>query len=89
MATKMKAAKFKEPRRLGLHSAEALSLRSLCPEMCIICKTKDLKLKHSRQLQSKIITKTSAKTPKYAAFARYDKEMIIVVSDFKNTRNVT
>ena len=55
--------------------------------MCIICKKKDLKLKHSRQLQSKIVTKTSEKTLKEAAFARSDKEMIIVVSEAYVTAN--
>ena len=49
-------------------SAEVSLPRSLCPEMCMICKKKDLKLKHSRQLQSKIVTRTSEKTLKKAAF---------------------
>ena len=48
---------------------------------------KDLKLKHSRQLQSKIVTKTSEKPVKEAAFARNDKEMIIVVSEAYLTAN--
>ena len=33
----------------SLSSAETSLPRSLCPEMCMICKKKDLKLKHSRQ----------------------------------------
>ena len=53
----------------------------------MICKKKDLKLKHSRQLQLKIVTKTSEKTLKKAAFARNDKEMIIVVSETYLTAN--
>ena len=44
----------------------------------MICKKKDLKLKHSRQLQSKIVTKTSENTR---------KEMIIVVSEAYLTAN--
>ena len=55
--------------------------------MCMICKKKDLKLKHSRQLQLKIVTKTGEKTPKEAAFAQNDKEMIIVVSEAYLTAN--
>ena len=47
----------------------------------MICKKKNLKLKHCRQSQSKLVTKTSDKTLKEAAFARNDKEMIIVVSE--------
>ena len=53
----------------------------------MICKKKDLKLKHSQQLQSKIVTKTSEKTLKEAAFAENDKEMIIVVSEAYLTAN--
>ena len=50
--------------------------------MCMICKKNNyLKLKPSRQSQSKRITKTSEKTLKEAAFARNDKEMSIVVSE--------
>ena len=37
--------------RVSLPSAEASLPRSLCPEMCMICKKKDLKFRHSRQLQ--------------------------------------
>ena len=82
--------------RVNLLSFEASLPRSLCPEMCMICKKKDLKLKHSRQLQSKIVTKTSEKMLKEAAFARNDKEMIIVVSEtylianqFQKTREMS
>ena len=53
----------------------------------MICKKKDLKVKHSRQLQSKIITKTSEKTLKEAAFTGNDNEMIIVVSEAYLTAN--
>ena len=53
----------------------------------MICKKKDLKVKHSRQLQSKIVTKTSEKTLKEAAFTGNDKEMIIVVSEAYLTAN--
>ena len=60
-------------------SDEASLPRSLCREMCMICKKKDLKLKHSRQLQSKIVTKTGEKTLKGAAFGRNDKDAIIIV----------
>ena len=81
------SSKSQRTTRVSLPSAEASLPRSLCPEMCIICKKKDLKLKHSQQLQSKIVTKTSEKTPKEAAFARNDKEMIIVVSEAYVTAN--
>ena len=74
------SSKSQSTRRVSLPSAEASLPRSLSPDMCMISKKKDLKLKHSRQLQSKIVTKTSEKTLKEAAFARNDKEMIIVVS---------
>ena len=47
----------------------------------------DLKVKHTRQLQSTIFTKTSEKTPKEAAFTGNDKEMIIVVSEAYLTAN--
>ena len=70
---------------VSLLSAEASLSRSLCPNM--IFKKNDLKLKHSRQLQSKVVTKTSGKTLKEAAFARNDKEMIIVVSEAYLTAN--
>ena len=72
---------------VSLLSAEASLPRSLCPNMCMIFKKNDLKLKHSRQLQSKVVTKTSEKTLKEAAFARNDKEMIIVVSETYLTAN--
>ena len=74
------SSKSQRTMRVSLPSAEVSLPRSLCPEMCMICKKKDLKLKHSRQLQSKIVTKTSEKTLKEAAFARNDKEVIIVLS---------
>ena len=73
------SSKSQRTTRVNLPSADASLPRSLCPEMCMICKKKDLKLKHSRQLQSKIVTKTSEKTLKQAAFALNDKETIIVV----------
>ena len=53
----------------------------------MICKKKDLKVKRSRQLQSKIVTKTSEKTLTEAAFTGNDKEMIIVVSEAYLTAN--
>ena len=75
------SSNIQSTKRVNLLSAEASLPRSLCPEMCMICKKKDLKLKHCRQSQSKLVTKTSEKTIKEAAFARSDKEMIIVVSE--------
>ena len=45
------SSKSQRTARVSLPSAEAALPRSLCPEMCMICKKKDLKLKHSRQLQ--------------------------------------
>ena len=51
--------KSERTTRVRLPSAEASLPRSLCPEMCMIYKKKDLKLKHSRQLQSNIVTKIS------------------------------
>ena len=81
------SSKSQRTMRVSLPSAEASLPRSLCAEMCMICKKKDLKLKHRRQLQSKLVTKTSEKTPKEAAFARNDKEMIIVVSEAYLTAN--
>ena len=80
------SSKSQRTTRVRLPSDEASLPRSLCPEMCMICK-KDLKLQHSRQLQSKIVTKTSEKALKEAAFARNDKEMIIVVSEAYLTAN--
>ena len=56
-----KSSKSQRTTRITSPSAEASLPRSLCPEMCMICKKKDLKVKHSRQLQSKIVTKTSEK----------------------------
>ena len=53
----------------------------------MICRKKNLRLKHSRQLQSKIVTKTSEKTLKEAAFPQNDEEMIIVVSEAYLTAN--
>ena len=64
-------------------SAEASLPRLLCPEMFMICKKKDLKVKHSQLLQSKIVTKASEE----AAFAENDKEIIIVVSEAYLTAN--
>ena len=66
---------------VSLLSAEASLPRSLCPGIYMICKKKNLKLKHCPQSQSKLVTKTSDKTLTEAAFARNDKEMIIVVSE--------
>ena len=45
------SSKSQRTTRVNLLSAEASLPRSLCLEMCMICKKKDLKLKHSPQLQ--------------------------------------
>ena len=74
------SSKIQRTTRGCLPNAEASITRGLFPEMCMICKKKDLKVKHSLQSLSKIVTKTSEKTLKEAAFARNDKEMIIAVS---------
>ena len=76
-----KSSNIQRTTTVNLLSAEASLPRSLCPEMCMICKKKDLKLKHCQRSQSKLVTKTSEKMLKEAAFARNDKEMIIVVSE--------
>ena len=83
------SSKSQRTTRGSSPSSEASIPRSLCPEMCMICKKKDLKVKHSRQLQSKIVTKTNEKKRyiKEAAFAGNDKEMIIVVSEAYLTAN--
>ena len=81
------SSKSQRTMRISSPSAEASLPRSLCPEMCMICKKKDLKVKHSRQLQSKIVTKTSKKAVKEAAFTGNDKEIIIVVSEAYLTAN--
>ena len=65
-----KSIKSQRTTRISSPSAEASLPRSLCPEMCMICKKKDLKLKHSRQLQSKIVIKTSEKNAKGGRFYR-------------------
>ena len=39
--------KSQRTTRVSSPSAEASLPRSLCPEMCMICKKKNLKLKHS------------------------------------------
>ena len=44
-------SKSQRTTKVRLPFAEASLPKSLCPEMCMICKKKDLKLKHSRQLQ--------------------------------------
>ena len=82
-----KSSKSQRTTRISLPSAEASLPRSLCPEMCMICKKKDLKVKHSRQLQAKIVTKTSEKTLKEAAFTGNDKEIFIIVSEAYLTAN--
>ena len=46
-----KSSKSQRTTRVNLPSAEASLPRSLCSEICMICKKKDLKLKHSPQLQ--------------------------------------
>ena len=48
------SSKSQRTTRVSSPSAEASLPRSLCPEMCMICKKKNLKLKHNRQLQLKI-----------------------------------
>ena len=83
MAPKGESSKSQRTTRVSSSFVEASLPRSLCPEMCMICKKKDLKVKHSRQLQSEIVTKTSEE----AAFAGNDKEMIIVVSEAYLTAN--
>ena len=55
------SSKIQRTTRVSLPSAETSLPRSLCLEMCMICKKKDLKLKQSRKLQSKIVTRTSEK----------------------------
>ena len=41
------SSKSQRTTRISLLSAEVSLPRSICPEMCMICKKKDLKLKHS------------------------------------------
>ena len=76
------SSKSQRTTRISSLSAEASLPRSLCPEVCMICKKK-----HSRQLQAKIVIKTSEKTLKEAAFTGNDKEMIIIVSEAYLTAN--
>ena len=64
------SSKSQRTMRVSSPSVEASLPRSLCPEMCMICKKKDLKMKRSRQLQSKIVTKTSEKNAKGGRFCR-------------------
>ena len=45
------SSKSQRTMRVNLLSAEGSLPRSLCSEMCMIYKKKDLKLMHSRQLQ--------------------------------------
>ena len=45
------SSKSQRTMRISSPSAEASLPRSLCPEMCMICKKNDFKVKHSRQLQ--------------------------------------
>ena len=47
------SSKSERTTRVSSPSAEASLPRSLCPEMCMICKKKNLMLKHNRQLQLK------------------------------------
>ena len=47
------SSKSQRTTRVSSRSAAASLPRSLCPEMCMICKKKNLKLKHNRQLQLK------------------------------------
>ena len=77
------SSKSQRTTRVSSAFAEASLPRSLCPEMFMIRKKNDLKLKHSRLLQSKIVTKASEE----AAFAENDKEMIIIVSEAYLTAN--
>ena len=48
------SSKSQRTTRLSSPSAEASLPRSLYPEMCMICKKKNLKLKNNKQLQLKI-----------------------------------
>ena len=57
------SSKSQRTTRVSSPSAEASLPRSLCPEMFMICKKKDLKVKHSRLLQSKIVTKLVRRPP--------------------------
>ena len=51
------SSNFQRTVRVSLLSAEVLLPGSLCPAMYMICKKRYLKLKHSRQSQSKPVKK--------------------------------
>ena len=68
------SSKSQRTTRISSPSAEASLSRSFCPEMYMICKKKDLKVKHSQQLQSKVVTKTNEKTLKEASFTGMIRE---------------
>ena len=57
-------------------SAQATSSRGLFPNVCMVCKKKDLKVKGVRQPLSKIVTETAERKVQEAAKARNDLEMI-------------
>ena len=75
------SSKLQRTTRKASQSAEATSSRGLFPNICMICKKTDLKVKGVRQPLSRIVTDTAERTFKEAALAQNDLEMIRAVTE--------
>lgn len=75
------SSKLQRTTRNTSQSAEDTSSRGLFPNICMICKKKDVKVKGVRQPLSKIVTDTAERTFKEAAIAQNDLEMIRAVTE--------
>lgn len=62
-------------------SDEATGSRGLFPNICMICKQKELRVKSVRQSLSRIVTDTAERTLKEAAIAHNDLEMMTAVTE--------
>ncbi|CAB3984608.1 Hypothetical predicted protein [Paramuricea clavata] len=62
-------------------SDEATGSRGLFPNICMICKKKELRVKSVRQSLSRIVTDTAERTLKEAAIAHNDLEMMTAVTE--------
>ncbi|CAB4022282.1 Hypothetical predicted protein [Paramuricea clavata] len=73
----------KIPENLGEieQSDEATGFRGLFPNICMICKKKELSVKSVRQSLSRIVTDTAERTLKEAAIAHNDLEMMTAVTE--------
>ena len=73
--------KVQRTTRASSQNTVTVSSAGIFPNICMICKKKDIKIKGIRKSLSKIVTETAERTIKQAAVARNDLEIITAVTE--------